>query len=99
MAFYNAGNRILSSDEYYAETLFKWKLALFSIGGFLTGFVVHETLPEEWEKALRFALILVIGSAGGGTLAHFAREIEEIAGWAVRIGALFVAGVVIWSLI
>ena len=62
MAFYNAGTRILSSDEYYAELIFKWRLALFAIGGFLTGFVVHESLPGEWEKAIRFALIIAAAS-------------------------------------
>lgn len=39
MVYYNAGNRILSSDEYYAELIFKWRLALFTIGGFMAGFV------------------------------------------------------------
>ena len=99
MALYNAGNRILSSDEYYAELIFKWRLALFAIGGFLTGFIVHESLPAEWEKAVRFALIIAAGSAGGGVLAYFAREIEAMAGWAVRLGVLFVIAGVIWSLI
>lgn len=47
MALYNAGNRILSSDEYYAELIFKWRLALFAIGGFLTGLVIYESLPGE----------------------------------------------------
>ena len=47
MALYSAGNRILSSDEYYAETLFKWRLALFAIGGFLTGFIVWSTPISE----------------------------------------------------
>lgn len=99
MALYNAGNRILSSDEYYAELIFKWRLALFAIGGFLTGFVVHESLPAEWEKAIRFTLIIAAGAAGGGVLAYFAREIEAMAGWAVRLGVLFVIAGVIWSLI
>jgi hypothetical protein len=44
---------------------------LFAIGGFLTGFVVHESLPAEWEKAVRFALIIAAGSTGGGVLAYF----------------------------
>lgn len=99
MAYYNDGNRILSSDEYYAELIFKWRLALFAIGGFLAGFVIHESLPAEWEKTLRFGLIIAAGSAGGGILAFFAREIEAMAGWAVRLGVLFVIGCVIWSFI
>lgn len=99
MAYYNDGNRILSSDEYYAELIFKWRLALFSIGAFLAGFLVHESLPAEWEKALRFALIVGIGSIGGVVLAYFAREIEAMAGWAVRLGVLFIIGCVIWSFI
>ncbi len=98
MALYNAGNRILSSDEYYAELIFKWRLALFAIGGFLTGFIVHESLPAEWEKAARFALIIAAGSAGGSVLAYFAREIEAMAGWAVRLGVLFVIAGVIWNI-
>lgn len=99
MAYYNDGNRILSSDEYHAELIFKWRLALFAIGGFLTGFVVHESLPTEWEKALRFALIIGAGTVGGGVLAYFAREIESMVGWAVCLGILFAIGCVIWSFI
>lgn len=99
MAYYNDGSRILSSDEYYAELIFKWRLALFAIGGVLAGFAVHESLPAEWEKALRFALIVAGGFAGGGGLAYFSREIEAMAGWAVRLGVLFGAGFLLWSLI
>lgn len=99
MAYYNDGSRILSSDEYYAELIFKWKLVLFAIGGFLAGFLVHESLPTEWEKALRFVLIIAAGSVGGGILAYFAREIEAMAGWVVRLGVLFVIGGIIWSFI
>lgn len=98
MALYNAGNRILSSDEYYAELIFKWRLALFAIGGFLAGFIVHESLPAEWEKAIRFVLMIAAGSAGGVVLAYFAREIEAMAGWAVRLGVLFVIAGVIWNI-
>lgn len=99
MAYYNAGNRILSSDEYYAELIFKWRLALFTIGGFMVGFLVHESLPAEWEKALRLALIIVAGVIGGGVFAYFAREIEAMAGWAVRLGVVFIIGCVIWNFI
>ncbi len=99
MVYYNDGNRILSSDEYYAELIFKWRLALFVMGGFMAGFVVHESLPAEWEKALRLALIMAAGFVGGGVLAYFAREIEALAGWAVRLGVLLVIGCLIWSFI
>ena len=43
MVYYNAGNRILSSDEYYAELIFKWRLALFTIGG---------SWPVVWPMSL-----------------------------------------------
>lgn len=99
MVYYNDGNRILSSDEYYAELIFKWRLALFTMGGFMAGFVVHESLPAEWEKAIRLALIMAAGSVGGGVLAYFAREIEALAGWAVRLGVMLIIGCVIWNFI
>lgn len=99
MAYYSDGNRLLTSDEYYAEVIFKWKLSLFIIGGLFIGFAMFASLPTEWPKILRFIMIASAGVGGGSILAHFVREIEALSGWIVRLGALFIIGCVLWNLI
>ena len=99
MAYYSDGNRLLTSDEYYAEVIFKWKLCLFVIGSLIVGFTVYVSLPQEWDKALRFSLIIAAGASGGGLLSHFVREIEALSAWVVRLAVLFIIGCVVWNLI
>ena len=50
MAYYSDGNRLLTSDEYYAEVIFKWKLCLFVIGSLVVGFTAYASLPPEWDS-------------------------------------------------
>lgn len=49
MAYYSDGNRLLTSDEYYAEVIFKWKFCLFVIGSLVVGFTAYASLPPEWD--------------------------------------------------
>lgn len=99
MAHYIRENRILTSDEDYYELIFKWKIGLFIVAGIFIGLTIHASLPTDWPKILRFILIASAGAAGGGILSHFAREIEALTGWLLRIGILFLIGIGVWNLI
>lgn len=99
MAQYKVGERILSQEEYNEDKIQKWGLSLFIIGAVLCGVAVHASIPADWSKIIKFALIIVSGMAGGSVLAYFAKQIEALAGWCIVFGFLLVVGWAVWSFI
>lgn len=99
MAQYKVGERILSQEEYNEDKIQKWGLFLFIIGAVLCGVAVHASIPADWSKIIKFALIIVSGMAGGSVLAYFAKQIEALVGWGIFFGLLVGAGCFVWYLI
>ena len=99
MVLYKVGDRILDTDEYYLELIFKWKIALFAIGASVAGFAVYGFIPTDWEKWIKFSIVITLGMTSGSCLAFFARQIEALSVWALRGALLFIIGAIIWSFI
>lgn len=99
MALYKVGDRLLDADEYYLDLIFKWKIALFAIGASVAGFAAYGFIPIDWEKWIKFGIVIALGVAGGSCLAFFARQIEALSVWALRGALLFIIGAIIWSFI
>ena len=99
MALYKVGDRILSQEEYEDDKIQKWGLVLFVMGAVFGGIAAHASIPADWAKAVKFALIIASGIASGAVLAYFAKQVETLFWWTVLLGFLFVIGYVVWKLV
>ncbi len=99
MSFFKVGNLILTGDEHYDYTIFKWRVGLFILGSLYFGFNIYRYFPADWPKILKFILVIAAGGTCGAILAYFAKQIEALFWWVVLLGVLGGIGYWIWNII
>jgi len=99
MAQYRVDKRILSSEEYEEERTGLWALGLFIIGAFIVGHQIYQVIPQEWDKVLRFALILSAAIAGGVIPALFAGHVRILFFWSLAFGIVGSMAYWLWGAI
>lgn len=99
MAQYRIDKRILSAEEYEEERIGLWALGLFVLGAFIVGHQIYQVIPQEWDKVVRFALILSAAIAGGTIPALFAGHIRIVFIWLLALGIVLATGYWLWGVI
>ncbi len=99
MALHKKGNLILTDDENYDYTIFKWRVGLFILGSLYFGFNIYRYFQADWPKVLKFILVIAAGGTCGAILAYFAKQIDVLFSWIVLLGILGGIGYWIWNLI
>jgi len=95
MAQHKVGNRILDEEEYAIESVSIWAFYLFIIGALIGGAFMLDTIPEDWQKELRYAAVVAGGIGAGGLLGALAVHIRHLFYIGLFLGG--VSGVLYWT--
>ena len=99
MAHYKVGKKYLSDDEYEVHLDETWGGILFVISAVLVGVLMHNITPDDWEKYIRFALIMVPAIVAGLILNYLAPFIRVFAYSAVFAGIVSLIVYGVWTAI
>lgn len=98
MARYRKGDRYLSEEEYENESNSNWILILFIFGSIVSGYYTNSFVSDfEFEKWIRFTLIITAGLIGGSIFASLYRQIQLLIGFTIIISLIYFFGNLLWS--
>ena len=95
--FYKVDNRLLNEEEYNEHCIGIWAVCLFFAVAFFCGVQLHEIIPQDWAKEVRFAALLIPSILAGIIVAMFAKFIRGIFFIGVVLFIMVAVGMWIWN--
>jgi hypothetical protein len=92
--YYKVDNRLLNEEEYNEHCVGLWAVCLFIGGSIFCGYYLHEMIPADWEKEIRFAALVIPSVIVGIVAARFAEFIRGA--FFVGLALIFIYAVCMW---
>lgn len=97
--FYKVDNRLLNEEEYNEHCIGIWAVCLFFAVAVFCGVQLHEIIPQDWAKGVRFAALLIPSILAGIIVAMFAKFIRGIFFIGVVLFIMVAVGMWIWNFV